>query len=314
MPGQFRHQATELNDKLVDFSQTVMALPGIATHQHRNVLVLQIIDSLRRNQYPRVISGRPVVAASSDPSNAAFDPLRAAVYFRNSGSFDEAHWIAFLGTHCGKHEVHGWRLAAALYSGLQAPQPWSWTTVSADPSQFTNWLSNNQQTILDSANHYHFSNHRKYESIDVTKQNHTGIVVSSYVNWINQFGGHAALLNAIQVEVGQNPKLVFDRFFTLMNENVVRFGRLGAFDHVCMIGKLDLAPVVPGKTYIAHATGPRKGAHLLIDGQRTGPTSAADLENTLVSLGAHLSIGMQEMEDSLCNWQKNPDEYTHYVG
>jgi len=47
---------------------------------------------------------------------------------------------------------------------------------------------------LNSENHYHFSNHRKYESVDVNKQNHTGIVVSSYVNWINQFGGASGRL------------------------------------------------------------------------------------------------------------------------
>lgn len=314
MPGQFRHRATELNERLIEFSQTRRPLPGISGAQQRDILVRQIIDSLRRNQYPRTVSGRPVVAASSDPSNVAFDPLRAAAYFRNTGLFDEAHWIAFLGTHCGKHETYGWRLAAALYSGLQEPKLWSWAAISADPVLFTNWLCNNQHILLNPTNNYHFSNHRKYESLDVTKQNHTGLVVSSYVNWINQFGGHAALLNAIQVEVGQNPHAVFDRLYDLMNKNVVRFGRLGTFDHVCMLGKLDLAPVEPGKTYITNATGPRKGAHLLIDGQRKGPTSAAELENTLIELGAYLSIGMQEMEDSLCNWQKNPNQYTLYVG
>ncbi|GAA6187656.1 hypothetical protein NBRC116596_07190 [Litorivita sp. NS0012-18] len=168
--------------------------------------------------------------------------------------------------------------------------------------------------MLNGQNHYHFSNHRKYESLDVTKQNHTGLVVSSYVNWVNQFGGHSALLNAIQTEVGQNPTAVFDRFFSLMSANVVRFGRLGTFDHVCMLGKLDLAPIVPGKTYIKNATGPRKGAHLLIDGQRDGTTPAGTLEAKLIEIGDFLNLGMQELEDSLCNWQKNPSLYTHFVG
>ena len=314
MPGQYRDLATELNNKLLDYSQKVTALPGILLPQRRHVLTLQIIDSLRRTKFSRSIAGRPVVAARGDPNSNVFDPLRGAVHFRNTGQFDEAHWIAFLGTHCGKHETYGWRLAAALYSGFQIPKQWSWANVSANPGQFANWLGNNQNLLLDRNGHYHFSNHRKYESLDVTKQNHTGLVVSSYVNWINQFGGHAALLNAIQIEVGQNPTAVFDRFFKMMCTNVVRFGRLGAFDHVCMLGKLDLAPIVPGKAYITNATGPRKGAHLLIDGQRAGPTSSQDLEETLVKLGAHLGVGMQEIEDSLCNWQKNPEEYKHFVG
>ncbi|WP_353342930.1 hypothetical protein [Litorivita sp. NS0012-18] len=314
MPGQYRDLATQLDTRLLDFSQNVTALPGVASPQHRRVLTLQIIDSLRRTQFVRSISIRPVVAARSDPLSGLFDPLRAAVHFRNTGQFDEAHWVAFLGTHCGKHETYGWRLAAAVYSGLQSPNPWSWANVSANPGQFTNWLTNNQQVMLNGQNHYHFSNHRKYESLDVTKQNHTGLVVSSYVNWVNQFGGHSALLNAIQTEVGQNPTAVFDRFFSLMSANVVRFGRLGTFDHVCMLGKLDLAPIVPGKTYIKNATGPRKGAHLLIDGQRDGTTPAGTLEAKLIEIGDFLNLGMQELEDSLCNWQKNPSLYTHFVG
>jgi len=77
-----------------------------------------------------------------------------------------------------------------------------------------------------------------------------------------------------------------------MNKNVVRFGRLGAFDHVCMLGKLDLAPLVPGRTYITNATGPRKGAHLLIDGVRVGLSPSRSLEEALISFGAHIGIGM----------------------
>ena len=314
MPGRYRNIQNILDASILAFSQNMLPLLGIATAQRRQILTLQIIDSLRRSEFPRAISQRPVSATRADPTNALFDPLRAAVHFRNIGSFDEAHWIAFLGTHCGKHERYGWRLAAALYGGFQSPALWSWNNISVNLQGFLNWLANNQYLFLNIDNHYHFSNHRKYESLDVTKQNHTGLVIASYVNWINRYGGHAAMLNAIQVAVGQNPTEIFDSFYTMMNTNVVRFGRLGAFDHVCMLGKLYLAPLVPGKTYIANATGPRKGARLLIDGARTGPSSSRHLEETLVRFGAHIGIGMQELEDSLCNWQKDPDNYVHYVG
>jgi len=70
-----------------------------------------------------------------------------------------------------------------------------------------------------------------------------------------------------------------------------------------MIGKLELAAIEPGSTYMQNATGPLSGARLLF-GVHHGATQ---LDHWLIELEAQLGVGMQVLEDALCNWQKSPD-------
>jgi hypothetical protein len=77
-----------------------------------------------------------------------------------------------------------------------------------------------------------------------------------------------------------------------------------------MLGKLKLAPMEPGSTYMTGATGPRSGAKLLFGKY----PSTAELDAWLVELGDYIGIGMQEMEDALCNWQKSPDAFRGFRG
>ena len=58
------------------------------------------------------------------------------------------------------------------------------------------------------------------------------------------------------------------------------------------------------------STGPLKGARLLFG---ENATSAA-LDPRLVELGAELGVGMQVIEDALCNWQKSPDRFVPFRG
>ncbi|WP_370160949.1 alpha-glutamyl/putrescinyl thymine pyrophosphorylase clade 3 protein [Limimaricola soesokkakensis] len=314
MNGQHRNRIQEFDTKIVNFRYFNQALLGVQDAQARLTLIRQIIDSLRRTDFVRTISRRPGSPSRCQPGSPLFDPLKAAVYYRNRGDFDEAHWITFLGTHCGKHEQHGWHLTATLYGAFQ-PQPyWTWARVSQHPENFLTWLAANQASLLDPDNNLKFSNHRKYESLNVNSRNNTGQVVASYVRWIAQYGDHRSMINNIQREVGQNPTEVFDGLYGAMTRNVLRFGRLGAFDHICMAGKLDLAPVEPGKAYIGPATGPRRGANLLFHNDPLANTPAGELEAGLQDFGGHLGIGMQEVEDSLCNWQKSPNRYEHFRG
>jgi hypothetical protein len=240
--------------------------------------------------------------------------LKAAIHYRNTGQFDEAHWIAFLGTHFGKQEDYGWRLSAKLYGGLQSAPFWTWARASQDPDGITNWLHSNRGYFLNPKNNLRFSNHRKYESLNTQSRNHTGEVAASYIRWVLQYGDHRSLINKIQANVGQNPHEIFDQLYSGMTHNVVRFGRLGAFDHICMIGKLSLAPADPESAYIGSATGPKLGANLLLFNNPNAKTSARTLDAALKKFGQHIGIGMQEVEDSLCNWQKSPEFYQFFKG
>lgn len=53
-----------------------------------------------------------------------------------------------------------------------------------------------------------------------------------------------------------------------------------------------------------------KGARLLFGGDE----STRKLDLWLVQLGAQLNVGMQVLEDALCNWQKSPEKFRPFRG
>jgi hypothetical protein len=77
-----------------------------------------------------------------------------------------------------------------------------------------------------------------------------------------------------------------------------------------MVGKLGLAPISPGSAYLRGATGPVKGARLLFGTQ----DKIEILDAKLIELDAKLHVGMQVLEDALCNWQKSPDFFKAFRG
>lgn len=94
---------------------------------------------------------------------------------------------------------------------------------------------------------------------------------------------------------------------------VKSFGRLAKFDYLTMLAKLGLTQIEPGATYMAGATGPVRGARLLFGdshGQRSGP----ELDSYLTALGKKTGLGMQVLEDALCNWQKSPTTFVAFRG
>ena len=91
-------------------------------------------------------------------------------------------------------------------------------------------------------------------------------------------------------------------------------GRLGRFDFLTMLGKLQLAPVAPGSVYLDKATGPLAGARLLFFGNRDHGITGNALEFRVNALDDILGVGKQVIEDSLCNWQKSPDVYEYFRG
>src|SRR3954453_3508429 len=50
-------------------------------------------------------------------------------------------------------------------------------------------------------------------------------------------------------EAGNDPHIIFDHFYRTMA--VARFGRLGKFDFLCLVGRLGIAPIAPGVAYLS---------------------------------------------------------------
>jgi hypothetical protein len=151
-----------------------------------------------------------------------------------------------------------------------------------------------------------FGAHRQHERIASS-----GRTIKSYAHWVGDHGHEAKFDAAAEISTDRR-----ERFDVLYNEmrGIYRYGRLAKFDYLAMLGKLDLAAVEPGSAYLGGATGPVSGARLLFAGDKGADLSPDYLDTQLVELDARLGVGMQVLEDALCNWQKSPANFRPFRG
>lgn len=314
MSPRDKTRAQQLVQAVTRYQTKVGPLPGLADARHLDAFVAQLIDSLRRVEFAYHIRDASHDPARMDPASDIFDPLRAAVLRNRRGQSDEAWWLVFLGTHFGKHAVDGWRLTRDVYGKLGQVGLWDWATTSRDPSAFRTWLAANEATLRggDGVSR-RFSNHRKYESLKASSDKGTAAILASYVAWIAPPKTHPDMVRELHRSVGQDPQAVFAALYKSMDA-VQRFGRLGKFDFLAMLGKLGIAPIDPGSTFLKGATGPLAGARLLFGGACDAKLSELELEARLVGFGHETRLGAQVLEDAVCNWQKSPSAYVRFRG
>lgn len=286
-------------------SKAALGLNGLPDIQTIETLAMQFLASLRREDYYRLVQRKPIVGHRADPNSPTFDAERAVAYHMQQGNVDEAGWLIFLMTHFARRHDTGWLRLQDVYGRLGAGV-WDWQTVSANPAAFYQWLAANWQNIRGA-----FGNHRKYESLDPNASRPMSRAVADYLTWIGP-AGHATFFAQAVHTAGNNPHTIFDHLYGTLK--VRSFGRLAKFDYLSLIGRYGLAPIDAGDAYLPGATGPARGARLLVDGNPTSNTNLATLQARLTAVDAHLNVGMAVMEDALCNWQKSPRAFVHYVG
>lgn len=292
----------QLETKLTAHSNNKRSLIGIQDPKAREVLAMQIVASTRREDYYQLIQLRLIAAYRADPNHPSFDAERAVAFHMKNGDIDEAGWLIFLMTHFGRHATSGWLRLRDVYGRL-GEGCWRWTDVSSDPSAFADWMALNWQKIRGN-----FSNHRKYESMRPDAQRSVGKAVADYINWIGM-QGHAHFLSDATSRSGN------DLFDTLYKEmKVCSFGRLAKFDYLMLLSRYNLASLTPNSAYLSGATGPRAGVSLLFTGSTTSLESPNNLQKMLDELDENLVVGMEVLEDALCNWQKSPLEFEHFKG
>lgn len=304
-------RANNYKNQITDFSAEVCHLPGVQSDNALDCLAWQLVDSVRRIEYCQHVAISAHHPDRMNPHSDLFDPLKAAVLQNRQGNSDEAYWLVFLATHFGKHHLDGWLLVKDVYGKLGGPGLWSWDQIIQNPESFRTWLAANQTNLQNRR----FSNHRKFESLKAHSSRGTADVFESYVKWVSPPRTHQAMIQHAHLQVGQNPKDCFNYLYKSM-KTVKRFGRLGRFDLLTMLGKLGISPIEPDSAYLWHnATGPLLGARLLFGTQRNGAVfSARTLDTKLLNLDAHLNVGMQALEDALCNWQKSPRAFRSFRG
>lgn len=303
--------ARRLEAELLRFAKK-RQLRGITTKNNRVALIEQVVESTRRIKYVSVIAQRDISPHRADPTSELFDPIKAAILHQRQGNIDESFWLVFLSVHFGRNARSGWRLVRDVYGALGSGRPWDWPTISKRPGDFRKWLAANQPTLKGADGIKRaFGNHRKYETIDSSSPSSTANVIESYVKWVNPPRTHGMLIQEARQHVGSDPRKMFGYLYGSMDA-VERFGRTARFDYLTMAAKVGLAPIEPGSTYMQGATGPLKGARLLFGGSKTAALSHNDLEAWLVELEKGLTVGplgMQVLEDALCNWQKSPSRF-----
>ncbi|WP_055049016.1 alpha-glutamyl/putrescinyl thymine pyrophosphorylase clade 3 protein [Devosia sp. A16] len=292
-------------DALRIFRENRRPLPGIDDPEALDTLAQQFVASLRREDYYKLVQRNPISARRADPNSPHFDAERAVAFHIQNGDVDEAAWLVFLMTHLARPADTGWLRLRDIY-GMLGRGTWTWHLVSANPQAMTSWLAANWQNIGGK-----FGNHRKYESLDPTANRAFHLVLESYLDWIGQ-GGHVPFFANVVRATGNEPGAIFDALFQGMT--VLSFGRLAKFDYLALIGRYGIAPIHAGKAYFPGATGPARGARLLFDGDVDSQTGAARLQELVDELDEELGVGMQVMEDALCNWQKSPTEFVHFRG
>ena len=308
--GGDRELARQLDERLNTFHHTTRSLPGIQERMQRETFLAQVVESVRRVRYVEVIRERDVSERRTDPDDGLFDPLKAAIWFQGQGEMDEAFWMVFFFVHFGKHRRSGWKYARQVYGCLgDMAHRWDWATTSRDPAGFRAWLHTYQHDIRVYGIPGGFGNHRKYQSLDAYSDLGTGAAFETYVQWIGPPRTHVELINQALERANRNPRETFRDLYRSMN-CVASFGRTARFDYLTMLGKLGLATVEADSTYMQGSTGPLLGARLLFGTRH----SATLLDQWLIELEAHLGVGMQVVEDALCNWQKNPEIFVPFRG
>ena len=141
----------------------------------------------------------------------------------------------------------------------------------------------------------------------------TSVVVKTYVEWVTANGSHDKMIASALAQAKYHPRQAFALLYDSM-DTVMSFGRTGRFDYLTMLAKVGLAAIDADSTYMSEATGPKKGARLLFDGKIDSGTSPGILEARVAALEKHLGVGMQVMEDAMCNWQKSPGKYLPFRG
>ena len=299
--------ARRLTDALEAYEEEVGPLPGIALPGHRASFIEQLIVSDRRNRYVRRLVLSELSLSRSDPLSGRFDPLKAAILQNRAGSVDESFWMVFLFVHFGKHRTGGWRYAADVYGRLGAGTRWDWEHISTDVAGFRTWMDDNSDTIR-TRGPGGFGNHRKYESLA-----RTGAVVTSYVHWVGPSRSHMDRIGAALGQAAGDPRDAFGRMFRSMS-GVAQFGRTARFDYLTNVSKLGLAPIRPDRAYLDGATGPLLGARLLFQDATGSSPRPIDLDDMLVDLERFAGIGIDALEDAVCNWQKSPAVFRPFRG
>lgn len=280
-----------------DKHNLIISLPSI-TYE---VLALQLIESEQREAEIKQLLNSEIDPEVINPQSDKFNPIKAIIYLKDK-DYDEACWLSFLLIYTNDSEQADWAFMRKLYAAtdLKLHTALTWQQVNKAFDQRMALLEQLSSSLALSDPKPKFGHHRAYESL-----NHLPVVFSSYIEFINEQGGHQALFRPEQSALDKTA--YFQTLYAVVRKNIYRFGRLSTFEYLCLLGKFELAEVEPNSCYIAEASGPKRGALLLF-----GMLSDNQLDDHAIGLADYLNVGYQQMEAALCHWQKSPNRFEKF--
>lgn len=290
--------------EMLDNAKQEIDLPGIDSYPEEHTFIKQILDSTKRIQYLKIIQDRGCSISRANPYTNGFNPLMGAVALLNENNYDEACWLVFLYVLFGK-DKRGYGLLKSFYNRLGDENSLhSYHYVVQNLDEVGEWIEVNRAALKANGN---FGNHRKYESL---KNSPKGIIntIRSYIELMHL--GHEEYFESIINIVGNDRFKLFDYLYKDFSK-IFRYGRLSIFDHLTMLGKLNIIEIEPASCYIKDATGPKDGLKDLLNLQNIDNKT---LEQVSIIISNHLKLPfkMQILEDALCNWQKSKTVYIRF--
>jgi hypothetical protein len=297
-------------------NKTKLGLTGLDKQEKTENLAKQLLDSMRRVEYITYICTKTYTGNSISPYSPIFDPYKLISNLIKIENHEEAYWLCFLTTYCGKNLKYGWSSLRTIYGGDKDTGVNNWQHATNNKAQFLNWLDDKCPSIKTE-----FGNHRKYETFKPTKGKGPRDVINSYLSLIESGSGsttssQVAFFKKCETTYGNDPEDLFDALYKKEASKILRFGRLSKFDYLTLLRKVGLIKIEPPEAYIGSSTGPKSGMSLLFlnNANISKPASWHKLkmnELKILDLGP---IKMQVLEDAICNWQKAPCIYKYFRG
>jgi hypothetical protein len=289
-----------LDDRVGDdeLEQRLLAedLAGVSDPHSRHRFLNELELAARRIRARRHLAAHPgpIDMRALEIEDLSWSPLRTIVQLARAGDVDEAIWLGYLTTFFGEDERHvaRWRSTRLSYGGFGDTRL-SWPRVVAEPGLISELCERYRTTYVTLKR----GNHRKYEPATKGPRHPWGLpaCVRSLVALADRRGGLGVLLAGADASATA-------RFDRLMRElrPLLRFGRTGCFDLLCLLGDLGVYELEAPRLYLEGASGPKTGAELMLP----GITDIDELDDELCAVACRLGVEIQAMEDALCNWQK----------
>jgi hypothetical protein len=277
-------------------NDVLATLPGLNEPEERERFLIALGAAAAQRDEERAIAADP---GSDDqlelPFSGSWDPRRAIVQLNCAGDVEEATWLTFLTSYFAAAEDDDrWRAVRTVYSGFGEHRI-SWRAVYQDATAALAPCTSRAKEYSQLS----FGNHRKNEPLKAAHRYGIEAVVRSYLTLVKRLG------NGSQAQMftrySGDPGLKFHKLLVEVT-GVLRFGRLGAFDFLTLLGTLGVYPLEPAHLYLEGSSWPLEGARRLLGAPDRA--NAPELDSRCSAVARELGVSLAVMEDALCTWHK----------